>query len=128
MQITPVNFCGKAEIRGFAREFGPLSKDEEKLKKLAYRYQDIEVDRTSDGDYVSSSDREIYHKAVDALKIFATTPSLFAYRTAIDLVTAPANDAIIYAENGFKSAALAIAQNDPNVTKEMILDDFNKLR
>ena len=127
MQITPVSFCGKADIRGFANQYGPLTRDEEKLKQLALRYHDIEVDRTSDGDYVSSLDKEIYREAVQALKTFATTPSLFAYRTAIDLASADANGAIVYAEDGFKKAALAIAENDPRITKEMILEDFDRL-
>ena len=127
MQITPVSFRGKADIRGFANQYCPLTKKEEKLEQLALRYHDIEVDRTSDGDYVSSLDKEIYRETVEALKTFATTPSLFAYRTALDLTTAPANSAIVYAENGFKKAALAIAENDTRITKEMILEDFDRL-
>ena len=127
MLNAPVSFSGKVDIYNYANQYGPLTAKEREVGHLASKYYDVQVDRTSDGDFVGEKDKELQHKLNEALKAFATTPSVFAYKTAVELIDAPANDAIVYAQNNFKKAAFEIAKNDPEVTKEMILEDFDKL-
>ena len=127
MRITPVSFCGKREIQGFAEQYGPLTTEEKRVQNLANRVHDIEVDRTSDGDFCTERDAQMTREYVEALKVFTIKPSAFAYHTAIDTLSAPGFDAMGYLKSSVANTAKQIAEVTPEITKTDILNDWNKL-
>ena len=128
MNITPISFAGKKEINAYAEQFAPLAKEEQVIKEMAENFYDIEVDRTSDGDYITGSDQAYRQLFLDTLKSQALYKSTFAYNIALDAAKAPANDAVCRGGDDFREAARDIAKHNPEITKERVLLDFDKLK
>ena len=54
MQIAPVSFAGKKEIQTIAKNAGKLNTAEKQLVDNAIKFHELEIDTTSDGDYLAN--------------------------------------------------------------------------
>ena len=88
MNIAPVSFAGKAELSRFAKEFAPLTQEENKIAKMASKFYDTDVDITSDGVYITSEDADFRNSFIEALKSQSLYKSTFAYNVALDAAKA----------------------------------------
>ncbi len=132
MNVSPISFSGIKEINKYARTCAPLTSQEKDLKKKALDFAQIEPIYASDGSWCSREDELKAEKFILALNLFKATPSQFAYHIAVDAVDAPAiKQEALFASEAFKDdiqkTAREIAYITPEVTKEDICKDFNKL-
>jgi len=95
---------------------------------MASKFYDTDVDITSDGVYITSEDADFRNSFIEALKSQSLYKSTFAYNVALDAAKAPANEALLYGDEQFREVARNIAKNNPYITKEMVLADFDKLK
>ena len=128
MQISPVSFCGKKEILGYAQKAGELNKDEQKLVKTACAFHDLDIDQTSDGDFLENPAKarevsENYYKALNAVGA-----SKLAYMIAVDTLSAPVIKANVSPLQKWEitQKAFDIALDTPEVTKKDLVRDFSK--
>lgn len=128
MQISPVSFCGQKEILGYAKKAGELTNAEKNLVKTACDFHDLDIDQTSDGDFLENpakarevSDR--YYKALNAVGA-----SKLAYMIAVDTLSAPVIKANVSPLQKFQitQRAFEIAVDTEQVTKNDLVRDFSK--
>ena len=126
MMITPVNFTGKREILNYEKKYGKLTPEEANLRDKAIAFHDVEVYSSCDYDYCSAEDKQKIDEYILALNTFKLQPSKFAYKVAVDSLSAEAN-AVGRTRHKVKTAAKEIAMITPEVTKTNIFNDWKKL-
>lgn len=129
MTIAQVSFAGKREICNYAKNAQPLTTEEKKLAKAACKFHDIEIDRTSDGDYLSNPDeaKKVAEDYMDALN--KAGASKFSYMVAVDTLNAPVfkTDVSPLSKHSIVKAATKIALDSDDVTKKDIIQNINVL-
>ena len=78
--------------------------------------------------HAHSTEEDFRNSFIEALKSQSLYKSTFAYNVALDAAKAPANEALLYGDEQFREVARNIAKNNPYITKEMVLADFDKLK
>lgn len=129
MKIASVSFAGKKEIHNYAKKAQPLTNEEKTLVKTACEFHDLEVDKTSDGDFLNDPNkaRKVTAEYLDALdKVGA---SKLAYLIAVDTINAPVikNDVLPFTKYAIIEAALDIASKSKEVTKKDLIKNFDVL-
>ena len=128
MQIAPVSFAGKKEIQKFVKDAGKLTWEEKSLANIAIGFHELEIDRTSDGDYLQNpKEAETTSKAVVDF-LHKAGASKFSYLIAVDLLNAPIVQAGIspVSKRELVDEALKIAGKADDVSKKDIIDNVPK--
>ncbi len=133
MRIASISFCGKKEILGYAsnheaKNNRPLTAAEKNLVNTACEFHDLEVESTSDGDWLASPHeaQDVSKRYLDALHNVGA--SKMAYLTAVDTLMAPVISyrvSPIFKEQ-LVSEALEIAKKADDVTKFDVIKDIPK--
>lgn len=129
MQIASVSFCGKKEVQGYAaKNAKQLTPEEKNLVNAACAFHDLEVESTSDGDYLDNPKKakEVSDKYLDALHNVGA--SKMAYLIAVDTLTAPVINYRVspIAKETLVKEALNIAAKADDVDKHDIIKDVAK--
>lgn len=128
MQIAPVSFAGKKEIMSIAKNEGKLNSNQKALVNNAIKFHELEIDRTSDGDYLSDpiEARSTSAALMDSLN--KAGESKFSYLIAVDLLDAPVMKANIspVSRDQVTAKALDIAEKSDEVTKKDIISNISK--
>ena len=127
MKISPISYTGRKEIANYAKKYAPLTKDEEKLKAHADSFADIDIFYLAKGPTCSYADKRIGEDLIYALQPFRYQPSSFAYKVAIDAIDSEASSVAIDKKE-LKETAREIAASAPDITKEDIYKDWDKLQ
>ena len=128
MQIAPVSFAGTKEIQKLVKEKKNITWAEQSLANIACDFHNLEIDRTSDGDYLDNPQKaEAASKSVLDF-LHKAGASKFSYLIAVDLLKAPivqAGISPLRKENIVKEA-LDIAGKAADVSKEDIISNVPK--
>ena len=128
MQIAPVSFAGKKEIQSIAKNAGKLNVAQKELVNNAIKFHELEIDRTSDGDYLAEpiEARNTSAALMDSLN--KAGASKFSYLIAVDILDAPIMQANIspVSRSEVTTKALDIAEKSDEVTKKDIISNISK--
>ena len=128
MQIAPVSFAGKKEIQKLVKEKKDITWAEKSLANVACGFHDLEIDRTSDGDYLQHpKEAESTSKAVVDF-LHKAGASKFSYLIAVDLLDAPVVQAGIspLRKETIVKEALEITGKADDVSKKDIISNVPK--
>lgn len=128
MQIAPVSFAGKKEIQAIAKNAGKLNVAQKELVNNAIKFHELEIDRTSDGDYLAEpiEARNTSAALMDSLN--KAGASKLSYLIAVDVLDAPVMRANIspVSRSEVTTKALDIAEKSDEVSKKDIISNISK--
>ncbi|MBE7705005.1 MAG: hypothetical protein E7Z90_04235 [Cyanobacteria bacterium SIG29] len=128
MQIAPVSFAGKKEIQSIARNAGQLNTAQKELVKNACAFHDLEVDITSDGEFLADPKQAevTSSKLMDSLD--KAGASKFSYLIAVDALNAPVvrENVSPISRSDITAKALEIAEKSDEVTKKDVISNITK--